>query len=251
MRRLIIFSAGLLLLILASTYEAKAQWQDGSLAIRTNGNNFQSGDQLKVEVFAIGEINESFYTQVSYKFSETVQVKDEDGKVSDKQEERVRTRQAGPVLEGLGQFKSLVLDDTFNFGEGSPTGRYLIEVTVFRSYGKERAAIIRSCVFYQNPDQAETGCPTYLRAVKQTHTEFLVNFEGTFSDRGRYTATLFSGGKVVSHIETGVYPSRAKELTISSEKLSGTPGKTFDVLVHDRQNNYSSTLARVTIPSLQ
>jgi hypothetical protein len=26
--------------------EAKAQWLDGKVAVRTNGNNFQSGDQL-------------------------------------------------------------------------------------------------------------------------------------------------------------------------------------------------------------
>ncbi|MDQ3685597.1 MAG: hypothetical protein M3430_08340 [Acidobacteriota bacterium] len=251
MRRFIVFSAGLLILTLALTGEARAQWQDGSLAVKTNGNNVQSGDRLRVEIFAVGDINESFYTQVSYKFSETVRVKDEDGKESDKEEERVRTRPAGPALEGLGQFKSLVLDDTFNFGEGSPAGRYVVEVGVFRAYSNERVATIRSCVFLQNSDRAGDECPTFLRGVKQNYAEYLVNFDGAFSQRGRYTATLFAGGKLVKHIEAGVFASSAKELTITSDKLGGTPGKTFDILVHDRQQNYSSTLARVTIPSAQ
>ena len=55
------------------SYEAKAQWLDGKVTLRTNGNNFQSGDRLKVELLPLDLINERFYTQVSYRFNETVE----------------------------------------------------------------------------------------------------------------------------------------------------------------------------------
>ena len=65
------------------------------MAVRTNGNNFQSGDRLKVELLPLELINERFYTQVSYRFNETVEEKDEDGKVKKKKVEKKIERQAG------------------------------------------------------------------------------------------------------------------------------------------------------------
>ena len=124
------------LLTLALAQEAQSQWRNGNLALRTNGNSFQSGDQLKVEVLALETINEPFFTQVSYKFVESVRGKDKDGHETTKQEERTSTRPSGPVLESLDQFRLLTVDDTFHFGEASPPGRYTIEVGVFRGYTK-------------------------------------------------------------------------------------------------------------------
>src|SRR5215813_149658 len=56
------------LFVIAFPREARAQWLDGKVAVRTNGNNFQSGDQLKVELLPLDLINERFYTQVTYRF---------------------------------------------------------------------------------------------------------------------------------------------------------------------------------------
>jgi hypothetical protein len=93
--------------------EAKAQWLDGKIAVRTNGNNFQSGDRLKVELLPLELINERFYTQVSYRFNETIEEKDKDGKVTKKQAEKKIERPASPILESLKAFQMIALDDTF------------------------------------------------------------------------------------------------------------------------------------------
>ncbi|HXG65825.1 MAG TPA: hypothetical protein VNO70_12025 [Blastocatellia bacterium] len=236
-------------LTLTLAQEARSQLRDGNLAIKTNGNVFQAGDQLKVELLALEAITEPFFTQVSYKFTETVKVKDESGSESTKEEERTRSRQPGPVLESLDKFRSLVLDDTFHFGEGSLTGRYTVEVAVFRAYTRERVAMLRSCVFYQEADRQGRACPTYLRGLKRAESEVWWTFEGSFAEQGRYSAVLFNGGKVVAFIEVGVYASGPQELSISSDALSGTAGRTLDILIHDHKGNTSSTLARVTIPS--
>ena len=145
-RPLTLLASALLVIVLAG--EARSQWQNGNLALKTNGNSFQPGDQLKVEVLALKVIDEPFFTRVSYTFTESIKVKEEDGNEQVKDETRTRGREAGPVIDGLKQFQAVVLDDTLHFGEGSPTGRYLIEVAVFNGYTKERVATLRSCVFY-------------------------------------------------------------------------------------------------------
>ena len=48
------------LFAVAFSPEARAQWLDGKVAVKTNGNNFQSGDQLKVEFVPLEMINERF-----------------------------------------------------------------------------------------------------------------------------------------------------------------------------------------------
>lgn len=240
-----------LIALVSFSPRAHSQWQGGNLALRTNGNMFQSGDQLKVELLALEAVNEPFSAQVSHQFEETVIQKDKDGGESPKQVLRTRTRKMSPIFESLGQFKSVVLGDTFHFGEGNPTGRYLIEVTIFTSDGRERASVLRSCVFFHDRDQYVDSCQTYIRSLKRANDERWLTFDGHFTDRSRYTAALLDGDKVVHYIEIGVYSTGAHELNISSDLLRGTAGKTLDILVHDHLNNYTTTLGRVTIPSAQ
>ncbi|HEX8853751.1 MAG TPA: hypothetical protein VF754_09705, partial [Pyrinomonadaceae bacterium] len=133
-----LYALALLVLLALPAQEARAQWQGGNLAVKTNGNEFRSGDPLKVEIIALKDITESFYTRVSYSFYERVKVKDEDGNETEKDELRTRGREAGPVVERLRQFQSIALDDTFNFGEGSVAGRYTVEVGVFNGFTGER-----------------------------------------------------------------------------------------------------------------
>ena len=229
--------------------EARAQWQSGNLALKTNGNSFQPGDQLRLEALALKAIDEPFSMRVSYSFAEAVKVKNKDGDEETKYVERTRNRQEGPVIEGLKQFQSIVLDDTLHFGEGSPTGRYMIEVTIINGYTKRRVSTLRACVVYMpEKGQAET-CPTYVRGLRRANSERWLTFDGMFSPNSRYSAALMQGGKVIKHIEYGVTTVGYQELNISSEDLVGTSGQTYDILIHDHDRNYSSTLERVTIPS--
>src|SRR5262245_35916049 len=165
---------------IASGGEAKAQWLDGKLAVRTNGNNFQSGDQLKVELLPLELINERFYTQVSYRFNETIEEKDKDGKVTEKQVEKKIERKASPVLESLMAFQVIALDDSFYFGDASRTGRYIVEVRIFQAYTNTLLATLRSCVIFQSSSE-EQECDTFLRALKTAHHEMFFTFDGRFN----------------------------------------------------------------------
>jgi hypothetical protein len=235
--------------------EARAQWQDGNLAVRTNGSVFQPGDRLKVELLALDRVGEFFFTQVGYRYSEleTVEEKDADGNVSTKQvrRERVRERKPGPALESIEAHRLITLDDTFAFSEDSPAGEYAVEVAVFRAYTKERVATLRAHVFFQ-----EAGAPgrhggMFLRGFKQAFAGNYLAFDGEFPADGRYSVVLLSGAGVVKHLKVGGYASGRREFHVASEHLSGLAGRTVDVLVHDHLSNTSSTLTRVTLPAAQ
>jgi hypothetical protein len=228
--------------------EAKAQWLNGNVAVRTNGNNFQSGDQLKVELLPLELINERFYTQVSYRFSETIEEKDKDGKVTKKQVEKKIERQASPTLESLKAFQMIALDDSFYFGDASPTGRYTVEVRVFQAYTNRLLATLRSCVVFQ-PSSEEPECDTFLRALKTVHHEMFFTFDGRFNPNAYYSVTFLNKNKVVSYIEAGAYTNGASTLNLSSDKLNGLAGQTLDILILDKYKGVSSTLSRVTIAS--
>lgn len=248
-RLLFVPASALLVLLLLAAPDARAQWQGGNLAVKTNGNDFRSGDQLKVEIIALKDIAESFYTRVSYSFYERIKVKDEDGAETEKDELRTRAREAGAVVERLRQFQTVTLDDTFNFGEGSIPGRYTVEVGVFNGFTNERVATLRTCVFYLPRGGRSDECSPSLRALRRANSEVWLTFDGTFSERARYSATLLAGGKVVKFIDYGVVATSRQELNISSEDLAGIGGRTFDLLLHDHDTGSATTLARMTVPS--
>src|SRR5215510_4140919 len=236
------------LFVIAFPREARAQWLDGKVAVRTNGNNFQSGDQLKVELLPLDLINERFYTQVTYRFNETIEEKDEDGKVTEKQVEKKIDRQASPILESLKAFQMITLDDSFYFGDASPTGRYGVEVRVFQAYTNRLLATLRSCVIFQSSSE-ELECDTFLRALKTVHHEMFFSFDGKFNLKAYYSVVFLNRNKVVSYIEAGAYTDGARALHLSSDKLEGLAGQTLDILILDKYSGVSSTLSRVTIAS--
>ncbi len=238
----------LTLFAIAFPMEAKAQWLDGKMAVKTNGNIFQSGDQLKVELLPLELINERFYTQVTYRYDETVEEKDEDGKVKEKQVEKKITRQISPVLDSLKALQMITLDDSFHFGDASPTGRYNVEVRVFQAYTNRVLITLRTCLLFQSAPEGQE-CDTFLRALKTVHHEMFITFDGRFNQKTYYTVTFLNRNKVISHIEAGAYTDGARTLHLSSDKLNGLAGQQLDILVLDRLNGVSSTLSRVTIAS--
>ena len=234
---------------LAFSREAKAQWLDGKAAIKTNGNSFQSGDRLKVELLPLELINERFYTQVSYGFSETVTETDEDGKVTEKQVGKKISRQASPVLEGLKAFQMITLDDSFYFGDASPTGQYTVEVRVFQASSNRVLLTLSACVFFQSSSEGRE-CDTFLRAVKTVHHEMFFTFEGRFNPKAYYSVTFLDKDKVVRHVGAGAFTDGNRILNLSSDKLDGLAGQTLDILILDQYSGVSSTL-RTTIASVR
>jgi hypothetical protein len=246
-RRFMILFATLLFAPVFSQ-EAKAQWLDGKMAVKTNGANFQSGDRLKVELLPLELINERFYTQVSYRFNETIEEKDKDGKVTKKQVERKIERQASPILESLKAFQLIALDDTFYFGDASRTGRYTVEVRVFQAYTNALLATLRSCVIFQSSSEAEE-CEPFLRALKTVHHAMFFTFDGRFNPRAYYSVTFLNRNEVITHIDAGAYTDGARTLGLSSDKLEGLAGQTLDILILDKSTGVSSTLSRAPIAS--
>jgi hypothetical protein len=238
---MILFAPGL-------SREAKAQWLNGNVAVRTNGNNFQSGDKLKVELLPFDPINERFYTQVAYLFNETVEEKDKDGNLTKKKVEKKIERRASPVLESVKALQMIALDDTFYFGDASPTGRYVVEVRVFQAYTNSLLATLRSCVVFQSSSE-EPECDTFLRALKTVHHEMFFSFDGRFNTNAHYSMAFLNKDKVVSYIEAGAYTDGDRTLSLSSDKLPGLAGQTLDILILDKYKGVSSTLARAPIPS--
>ena len=242
------------LLAICLAQPAAAQWQNGNLAIRTNGNTFESGDQVRVELIALEPITESFSAEVVYVFTEVVEEKGEDDKVTQKQVERTRKREGGPQIENFGKFQSLLLDDRFHFGDASPGGWYEVRVNLFQVNSRQPIATLRTCLFHQNAnsqEQSNAGCELFLRTLKRVNNEAFWTFDGRFKNNARYSVLLLQGGKVVKHLVAGGYNNGPREFNLSGPELVGAAGQTYDLLVHDHQSGSSTTLAKVTIPEAQ
>jgi hypothetical protein len=249
-RKLVSILTFLSALLLSNT--AEAQWQNGYVALRTNGNVFQSGDQLKVEIIALEPITDNFYTVVSYSYSETVEEKDEDGKVKHKQVTRTRKREQGPVIQSMGKHQSLVLDTAFHFGDASPAGLYSIEVGIFQAYTRQRLATLRTCLFFDASSSRGDECSFYLRGLRRVNSDGFLTFDGNFQDgSGNYSVLLLRGEKVEQQIVAGAYTNGAREFNLVSDSLRGIAGQTYDILIVDKTRLVSTTLTRVTIPSAQ
>ena len=231
----------------------QAQWQDGNLALKTNGSIFDSGERLRVEIIALADIPESFYTQVSYSFKVKVlkHIEEEkDGKKTERDEEveetRTRERKAGPLLLNMEQHQTQLLDDTWHFGEGLPGRCITVNVNIFRAYTKQKVATLSSCVCYE--DSTAPECSTYLRGFKQLHSNTWISFAGQFYADARYSVLFVNDGKVAQHLQTGIYANDAKELNISAAEFKLEAKRSYDVLVHDHRTGNSSTLSKVIIP---
>jgi len=246
-KRLCYLRRAAMLLFLTSLFvsAAQAQLHDGALAIKTNGNLFRSGGAVRVELIALERVYEPFSVEVSYHWRETVKERDEEGKVTQKEEERVLRRERSPAIESMSESQLLVLDDEFHFGEASFPGRYSVEVAIFRSDTKEPVTKLRTCVYFKEYG-GDGGCATELRSLKRVASEQSLVLAGTFSGRARYTAVLLDGNRIITKITNAVFASAANELTINSDAIKSVVNRKFDLLIHDRDSNHSSTISGVT-----
>ncbi|HEU0183667.1 MAG TPA: hypothetical protein VFS27_00020, partial [Blastocatellia bacterium] len=63
------------------------------------------------------------------------------------------------------------------------------------------------------------------------------------------SVTFLNRNEVISHIDAGAYTDGVRTLSLSSDKLDGLAGQTLDILILDKYNGFSSTLARTPIAS--
>jgi hypothetical protein len=233
---------------------AAAQWQNGDLALRTSGSVARSGDGLRVDLVALSGIPGPFSAQVAYRFKEQVTVKDEEGAETTAIRERVVTRARGPVTDYLDAFATVLVDDTFHFGQSSVGGRYDVEVTIYSGAGGNRLATLVSCVAFEPPDAlAASGstdpCTLSLRGIRRVVAPGWITFDGTFPVRGRYSLVVSRDNRILGMADTGVMVTGGHEVDINAPFLQSLAGQTVDILLHNRDLGLSTTLARVTIPS--
>ncbi len=236
-------------LLLLTNISVRAQWQDGNLALKTNGSVFKSGEELKVEIVAMEAIPESFYTQVNYSYQ--VKVKktfetEKDGKTTSEEREVeetvVKKRKENPLLVKMDQYQVQLLDSTYYFGDTAPEGCITVKVDIFRAYSKEPVAHLNSRVCYE--DSVKPNTSTFLRGLKRINNDTWIIFDGLFSSSARYSALIMRDSEVVQHLRVGINGNE-KELNMTAFEFNTLAGKTYDVLVHDHYKNISPTLVKV------
>jgi len=249
--RLAAFVAGMLLTAPAA---ARAQYYN-DLALRTNGSVVRAGDTLKVELIALADFTVPFSAQVSYRYNETITVRDEDGHESQAVRERVLTRAPTPVIDAIARLGSVLLDDTFSFGHGSRTGRYSVEVAILTGAAGRRAATIGTCVTFVDPEATPEersrqleGCSLALHGVARVTGPGWITFEGIFPSEGRYSLVLVRDNRALSLVEYGGVPIGPRLLDLTSPALASLAGQTIDIVLHNHELARSTTLARLTVP---
>jgi hypothetical protein len=211
---------------------AFAQWQNGDLALRTNGNLFRSGETLRVELVALGPLFGPFSVQVRYGLIEQVQVVDKDGNRSVQTRDRAVTRPPGPPIERLDPYQRLLLDDTLHFGEDSPEGCFRVDALVFLGGDPRPTTTLRSCVCVAESRDLPGSCTPYLRALREARSD-----DTLISDRG-----------VELHIPPGVTAATPDEMQVFSAALRGAKARAVDILIHDHRSERSTTLSRASLP---
>jgi hypothetical protein len=227
---------------------AFAQWQNGDLALRTNGNLFRSGETLRVELVALGPLFGPFSVQVRYGLIEQVQVVDKDGNRSVQTRDRAVTRPPGPPIERLDPYQRLLLDDTLHFGEDSPEGCFRVDALVFLGGDPRPTTTLRSCVCVAESRDLPGSCTPYLRALREARSDDTLIFDGRFASEGLYSLVLISDRGVELHIPPGVTAATPDEMQVFSAALRGAKARAVDILIHDHRSERSTTLSRASLP---
>ena len=234
--------------VLCCSTAALAQWQNGDLALRTNGNLFRSGDTLRVELVALGPIFGPLSVQVRYRLAEEVQVVDKDGARSTQSRPRLVTRPAGPPVERLDAYQLLLLDDTLHFGEDSPEGCFPVEAVVFLADDARPATTLRTCVCLADSHDLPASCAPYVRSLKEARSDEWLIFDGLFAAEGLYSLVLLSDDGRILHVPPGVTATTPDEMQVLSPLLRPARARAVDLLVHDHRSERSTTLGRFSLP---
>jgi len=256
-------SAGLAAAILMSTaagQSAQAQWHASVLALRTSGSILRPGDCVRLELLSLDFVPGPIAPRVTYRYTETVTVKDGDGKETVTTRPAARELPPGPLIDALAPMQRMPLDDSLCFGEGTLPGVYLVEVALRPSASGASMATLRTCVLFENVDaRPQTGvdsststpasaCALLVRSVKRAEPGGTVYFEGNFPASGLYKAALVRNNRIEALLEGGVYQVGDHELVITSPLLQQAAGGDVDLVILDGATGASTTLSRFIVP---
>jgi hypothetical protein len=236
--------------LLLAPNAALAQWENGDLALRTNGDLFQKGDRLKVELLALGPILGPFAAEVRYLFDEDATELDDEGRRRKRRRPTAVSRPLGAPVDRMDPYQRLVVDDTFTLPEGPPGECLRIEVRVFPSNEARRPlTTLASCVCRDRSNEVPPECAPYVRGLKEGLGEDALVFDGVFSTGGDYSVVLILDDNVEAHVPRGTANVSAGNLQVFSGLLTAGAGRALDVLVHDHRSERSSTVKRLPLPT--
>lgn len=240
-------AAAAALLMAASAVEA----QSGNLALRTNGSLMRSGDCLRLEAVAFDYVPGPFVPQVRYTFTEAVPGGDAPGSSAPRGRLTHVDRPAGPTVNGMDLRQSILLDDTFCFGQGTDAGRYDIEVHLMAPDSDSSIGLLRTCVLHDvgSGEGIDTDCGLRLRGVKRADSPDLLVFDGDFPGNGLYRAAVFRDHTIERVINAGVHQTGPHELVITAPGLWGAVATAVDLVLFDEATGNSTSLARLVIPA--
>jgi hypothetical protein len=254
-------AAGLLsscLLALATGDDVTAQWHASVLGLRTGGSIARPGDCVPLELLSLQDVAGPIAARVAYRFTESVDTLDENGMVTRTTRPVTRELPPGPTLDGLAPLQRLPLDDSLCFGEGSPSGVYVIETVLRPSSSSAPYATLRTCVVFRAPSpespadpaqpMATAGCPLVIRGVRRMEADGLLSLDGDFPESGMYKAALVRDDRIDAVLEGGVYRSGPHELIVVLPDTPQADAGDIDLVVLDATTGWSATLARVAVP---
>ena len=230
----------------------RAQGQAPPIALRTNGSIMRPGDCLRIEAFALEYVPGPLAVQVTYRFEESVLVRDREGAEAPSSRSAQVQRPAGPPIDALMPFQPLLLDDTFCFGQGTAPGHYRVEVALLAGSSGPSFGTLTTCAVFHDggplPAQAGPGCGFLVRGVKRVDSADIVVFDAELPASGYYRAAILRGGAIDTVLDAGVYQTGPHELTVISPHLGGADGSTVDLVVFEQFRGASSTAVRLSLP---
>jgi hypothetical protein len=235
-------------LVLLCAVEAQAQqWPSAALALRTNGGALRSGDCVRLTLVAAEDVPGPITPTVSYAFDHAVMVEDEDGNKKTSIRRTAVDRPASPAFDRLVGGSSVVLDDTFCFGQNSRPGAYDISVKLAAS-GVSVAALSTCVSFYTDDEKPPAGCGFSLRGALRRDGNDTVVFDAPGGATGLPRLLVFRGDALLRVVEHGIAASGPGELSVPGVAFEGLGTAPVDVVLQDQAGSRSASAARLTIP---
>jgi hypothetical protein len=251
-------TAAFVFIALVAGQSVQAQWHSSVLALRTNGSIARAGDCVHLDLLSLEFVPGPLTPLVTYRYTESLTVRDRKGKETTTSRPVTRELPAGPLVEALAPIQRMPLDDSLCFGEGTLPGAYLVEAALRPSASASPVTTLRTCVVFENLDakpaagtdhsQPAADCSLLIRGVKRAEPGGTIYFDGNFPASGFYKAALVRNNRIEALFENGVFRTDQHELVISSSQMQHAIGGDVDLVILDGATGASTTLARFVVP---
>jgi hypothetical protein len=225
------------------------QWPASALALRTNGGALKAGECVRLALVATDDVTVPFQPVVRYTFSQTVTIEDEDKNTRNETRRVAVDRPPSAVIEQIGSGASVVLDDTFCFGQGTVPGAYEISVSLVSS-GLVEARLATCIEFHADAADAQpppAGCGLALRGVLRRDPGETVVLDAVGAAGGLNRLLVLRGERLLRVLQDGLAPTGPSELSIAGSAFAGLGPAPVDLVLHDQAGHRSATLARLVI----